>query len=76
MVCERPPASRFAPGAVPLCEGDTHDRYSGFQRPDVLIQSSRLRRLSVRLTKGDSQGAKRLAGGPSHDPVSVRNVCT
>src|SRR5262245_1758883 len=32
MACERPPACRFAPAAVPLCEGDNHERFSRLQR--------------------------------------------
>jgi hypothetical protein len=45
MVCERPPACRFAPRLSPFVRGTLSN---------------------VPLTKGDSRGAKRQAGGRSH----------
>jgi hypothetical protein len=58
-VCERPPASRFAPRLSPFLRG-TLTTYSRLQRLDI-----------VPLTKGDSRGAKRLAGGRSHANVHL-----
>jgi len=51
MVCERPPAGRFAPRLSPLARGTLQNL------PHVAP--------SVPLTKGDSRGAKRPAGGRS-----------
>jgi hypothetical protein len=57
--CERPPAGRYAP------------RLSPFVRGTVQKQNRRRRFcwFSVPLTKGDSRGAKRPAGGRSHTIV-------
>jgi hypothetical protein len=50
MVCERPPAGRFAPRLSPFVRGTLQAACGGYC-------------LSVPLTKGDSRGAKRPAGG-------------
>ena len=76
-MCERPPAGRFAPAAVPLCEGDTARRYSRFQRLDIcLIEPTQA--LSVPLTEGDTElwsfRCKSLARGES-PPWRRRGGC-
>jgi hypothetical protein len=59
MACERPPAGRFAPAAVPLGEGDNYSPldFISFRSVGKLVSPSR---------GGTAVGAKRPAGGRSH----------
>jgi hypothetical protein len=57
LACERPPAGRFAPRLSPFVRGTLQTLRNA---------PTKIAGFSVPLTKGDSRGAKRPAGGRSH----------
>ena len=66
ILCERPPAGRFAPRLSPFVRGTLRAACGGSIKLDVEPLKAAVPSGSVPLTKGDSRGAKRPAGGRSH----------
>jgi spermidine synthase len=64
--CERPPAGRFAPQLSPFVRGTLSEGTAAFSGSTSDLIEPPEAALSVPLTKGDSCGAKRPAGGRSH----------